>query len=337
MSQYMLQRVLVADDSEPVQKAIQIALEPYDVEIFEASSFVEALNICKKKSPNLIIADASLTGTDAPKEFKIMSNTAGEVPVLLLEGSFEPIDKEGFEAMGMECFLKKPFNIKEIERVLKEQMQFVLPIKGQGQAAENAEEVPPPPPMAGQANSSWESQLEDSGLQLDISLGLESDNPSSSSDPGELPSPNLESGPGLDLDAGSDLDVGSDFDAGLGFEAGADFDPGANADPSPNLDGSPSHLVGDSHLASILPDEPASSSQTPAQKVEEATSLGVDLEPSSVFMQSLLPVLQKEILPLLKKEVEERVKQSVKEYCELNFKRLAREVIKEELRSLVSD
>ena len=55
-------------------------------------------------------------------------------------------------------------------------------------------------------------------------------------------------------------------------------------------------------------------------------------QPSSDLIESLIPALQQEILPLLKDEVEEQVKKAITEYCERHFKRLAREVIKEELR-----
>ena len=284
----MLHRVLVADDSEPVQKAIQIALEPYNVEIFEASSYVEALNICKKKSPNLIIADASLTGTDAPKEFKIMSNTAGEVPVLLLEGSFEPIDKEGFAAIGLQSFLKKPFNIEEIEDVIKGQMQINLPVKKHNkEQTQKVEDVPPPPPPPSRPpSSSWENQLVESDLQLDLGDGpdfLEDDSQAEA----------------------MDLSI-----------------PESSHDETP---AEPENLVM----------SPVDNEEEQEEKLDQVDQESDEQNP--ILLESLIPALQEEILPLLKKEVEEQVKKAIVEYCELHFKRLARDVIKEELRSLASD
>ncbi|NRA43820.1 MAG: response regulator [Oligoflexales bacterium] len=318
----MLQRVLVADDSEPVQKAIQIALEPYNVEIFEASSFVEALNICKKKSPNLIIADASLTGTDAPKEFKIMSNTAGEVPVLLLEGSFEPIDKEGFEAIGLSCFLKKPFNISEIEEAIKEQMQISLPVKGLEEAPpQKRGDVPPPPPMVGRSKSpSWENQLVESDLHLDLSMSgasedLEDEPATTSGTDDALPELEESSESKLDLSVTEE----ELQEALLRTEPDLVSEPELKANP-------------DVDVMALPEEEP---SQESDQEKQEDHSLNLDTNP--VLIESLIPVLQQEILPLLKQEVEEQVKKAIIEYCELHFKRLARDVIKEELRSLASD
>ena len=336
----MLQRVLVADDSEPVQKAIQIALEPYSVEIFEASSFVEALNICKKKSPNLIIADASLTGTDAPKEFKTMSNTAGEVPVLLLEGSFEPIDKEGFEAIGLNCFLKKPFNISEIEQVIKEQMHISLPVKGQeGKTQEEpipkkmdrVPPPPPPPPIASRPPStSWESQLVESDLQLDLSMTDEFDDDSIATGPEEeLPMNEEASEPDTEDFSVSEKSL---------EEALMEPEPATLPDSEPLVEMQPDE---------VLPTEEPQDIELPEDKLPEEEPQGEGPlddhdhddkgQPSSDLIESLIPALQQEILPLLKDEVEEQVKKAITEYCERHFKRLAREVIKEELRALVAD
>ncbi|MFK7827801.1 MAG: response regulator [Oligoflexales bacterium] len=327
----MLHRVLVADDSEPVQKAIQIALQPYDVEIFEASSFVEALNICKKKSPNLIIADASLTGTDAPKEFKIMSNTAGEVPVLLLEGSFEPIDKDGFEAIGLQCFLKKPFNIEEIEEVIKVQMQISLPVKKQKGTPDRVEDIPPPPPPSRPANSAWENQLVESDLQLDLSIDSDFLEAEVNSDADSADLPILEASQEVPKEPESII---SPFDNETEQEAQV-HDSQDHESHDPDIHDYDTHDF-EAH-DSEAHDSEVHDSETHDLGDSVQEKQGADIESNRLLIESLIPALQQEILPLLKQEVEDQVKKAIIEYCELHFKRLARDVIKEELRSLVSD
>lgn len=114
----MLSRILVADDSEAIQKAIRLAFQGFSVTIYEASSYVETLNTCKKCRPELIIVDASLTGTDGPGDFQNIMAISGRVPMILLEGSYEPIDREAFKNLGLNHLVKKPFGKDELLSIL---------------------------------------------------------------------------------------------------------------------------------------------------------------------------------------------------------------------------
>ena len=118
----MLERILIADDSEPVKKAVKIALKGKKVQVMEADSYAEALNICKEFKPQYIIADAGLTGTSTPKEFEKLKADAGGANVLLLQGSFEHVDMDHFVEAGFGDFLKKPFNSNELHKVLEQHL-----------------------------------------------------------------------------------------------------------------------------------------------------------------------------------------------------------------------
>ena len=122
----MLSRILVADDSEAIQKAIRLAFQGYSVTIYEASSYVETLNTCKKCRPELIIVDASLTGTDGPGDFQNIMAISGRVPMILLEGSYEPIDREAFKNLGLNHLVKKPFSKDELLSVLSHDFALTM-------------------------------------------------------------------------------------------------------------------------------------------------------------------------------------------------------------------
>lgn len=154
----MINRILVADDSEAVQKAIKLAFAAYRIDIYETNSFVDTVAAIRKVLPQLLIIDASLTGTDGPENFKLISNQFN-IKMILLEGSFEPIDRQAFYALGFKHILKKPFNPEHLLSMITRQMGGKLsigePAYGQdtnfatgpsSQAAPGSIKSPPPPP-----------------------------------------------------------------------------------------------------------------------------------------------------------------------------------------------
>lgn len=107
-------RILVADDSSTIQKVIKIAFSRQDVEIVEASSFVEALAALGHWQPRAFILDASLPGAHGPADFARLTANAPGAPVLLLIGTYEAVDEAEFRQAGFQYFLKKPFESSEL-------------------------------------------------------------------------------------------------------------------------------------------------------------------------------------------------------------------------------
>ncbi len=105
----MSRRILVADDSSTIQKVIKIAFARHNVEIVEASSFIEALATAVRQGPDLLIVDASLPGAKGPEDFTKLARDANGAPVLLLFGTYDAVDEALFRQAGFPHFLKKPF------------------------------------------------------------------------------------------------------------------------------------------------------------------------------------------------------------------------------------
>ena len=118
----MTRRILVADDSSTIQKVIKIAFSQYEIELVEAASYFEALNLLReaKPGPEALILDASLPGVKGPQDFQKLRSRANQAPVLLLAGSYESIDEGAFQGYGFKHFLKKPFDSSEIVRVVNQ-------------------------------------------------------------------------------------------------------------------------------------------------------------------------------------------------------------------------
>lgn len=106
-------RILVADDSATIQKVIKIAFSRHAYDIVEAASFIEAITAQTRVTADIVIADASLPGAHGPSDFLKIAQD-GNVPLLLLVGSYESVDEDSFRSLGFSHFLKKPFESSDI-------------------------------------------------------------------------------------------------------------------------------------------------------------------------------------------------------------------------------
>ena len=106
-------RLLVVDEEDKIREVLKeyATFEGYDV--VEAKDGMEAVNICKEQTFDLIIMDVMmprLDGFSACKEIKKFSDT----PVLMLSARSEEYDKLfGFE-IGADDYVVKPFSPKEV-------------------------------------------------------------------------------------------------------------------------------------------------------------------------------------------------------------------------------
>lgn len=110
----MSRRILVADDSSTIQKVIKIAFARHQIEIVEASSYIEALAAVVRQVPDLLVVDASLPGAQGPDDFSKLARDARGAPVLLLFGTYDNVDEAGFRQAGFPHFLKKPFESSDL-------------------------------------------------------------------------------------------------------------------------------------------------------------------------------------------------------------------------------
>lgn len=106
-------RILVCDDEEGLRAVIKRYAIFEGHEVVEASDGMEAVEVCKKDTFDIIIMDVmmpELDGFSAVKEIRKKSNT----PVLMLSARGEEYDKVlGFE-VGADDYVVKPFSSKEI-------------------------------------------------------------------------------------------------------------------------------------------------------------------------------------------------------------------------------
>lgn len=111
-----LRRVLVVDDSKMQRKILSASLSRYGYEVIEAGSGEEALEICARAQPDLVLSDwmmPGMTGLDFCRAFRAMDRQSYGYFILLTSKNETAEIAHGLEA-GADDFLTKPVSGQEL-------------------------------------------------------------------------------------------------------------------------------------------------------------------------------------------------------------------------------
>ena len=107
-------KILVVDDEELLVKGIRFNLQREGYEVITGFNGIEAVQLTKSESPDLVILDVmmpEMDGLTACTKIREFSN----VPVIYLTAKADDMDKlMGFDR-GADDYLTKPFNILELK------------------------------------------------------------------------------------------------------------------------------------------------------------------------------------------------------------------------------
>ena len=107
-------KILVVDDEALLVKGIRFNLQNEDYEVITGCDGVEAVELARSQSPDLIVLDIMmprLDGLEACSKIREFS----DVPIILLTAKSDDMDKLlGFDR-GADDYLTKPFNVLELK------------------------------------------------------------------------------------------------------------------------------------------------------------------------------------------------------------------------------
>ncbi|MBE7413727.1 MAG: response regulator [Deltaproteobacteria bacterium] len=177
----MARKILLADDSITIQKVISITFASEDYELIIAGDGDTAFRKAREAKPDLIIADIAMPGKSgyelaaAVKSDPELRNT----PVLLLAGTFEPLDKNEAMRVGADDSIVKPFESQDLLDKVKDLLASAE--SSQGQAASTAPVKPGASAAQGEgaediwsaggflsAPDEFETKAEDTGGSVDL-------------------------------------------------------------------------------------------------------------------------------------------------------------------------
>jgi CheY-like chemotaxis protein/predicted RecB family endonuclease len=112
----MASKLLLADDSVTIQKVVELILSEEGFEIKTTNNGEEALSLISSFRPDVILADIEmpkLNGYQLCEKIK-QDPSMRDVPVILLAGAFEPINKELAQRVKADDFIIKPFESQDL-------------------------------------------------------------------------------------------------------------------------------------------------------------------------------------------------------------------------------
>jgi len=115
-------RILVTEDNEMNRKVLEGLLTQQGHTLFMASNGLECLDICKREQPDLILMDIQMDGLSGVETTKkLRANTdenIASIPVIALTGNVMLEDIEEYFSNGMNGFIAKPIDSKQLEEIL---------------------------------------------------------------------------------------------------------------------------------------------------------------------------------------------------------------------------
>lgn len=130
----MALRVLLADESSTIKKAIQLVLSEYGVEVKTVPTGIDVLSVAQSFSPDIVVADVLLNkknGYEVCLELKNNSVT-NKIPVVLMWSSFMQLDEQLYRNSRADASLEKPFEAETIKALFEKLVPKLqaFPLKG---------------------------------------------------------------------------------------------------------------------------------------------------------------------------------------------------------------
>ena len=118
-------RILVVEDDVDISNMLRIYFDSQGYDVWVAVRGQEALDICRRKLPNIIVLDIMLPDIDGYEVCQRLRNNlrTSHIPILFLTQKDERSDKIAGLELGADDYITKPFDIEElrwrVQNVLK--------------------------------------------------------------------------------------------------------------------------------------------------------------------------------------------------------------------------
>ena len=106
-------RVLVVDDEPQIVRALRVNLLARSYEVVTATTGRQALDAASREHPDLIILDLGLPDIDGVEVVRGLRGWSA-VPILILSGRLNTIEKIRALDAGADDYVTKPFNVDEL-------------------------------------------------------------------------------------------------------------------------------------------------------------------------------------------------------------------------------
>ncbi len=106
-------KVLVVDDDSNISELLRLYLEKDGFNVITCGDGMQAVELQKSQSPDIILLDIMLPGLDGWQVCKEIRKTS-EVPIIMITAKSETFDKVLGLELGADDYVSKPFDAKEV-------------------------------------------------------------------------------------------------------------------------------------------------------------------------------------------------------------------------------
>lgn len=116
----MARKILVADDDPSVSQTLKMALERNGYEVDTAANGEECLQKVLINKPDLLLLDIMMPRMDgfsflvAIKELRALTGSAPQMPVMVITGKDNEINRSLMTHEDIKDYILKPFNLEEL-------------------------------------------------------------------------------------------------------------------------------------------------------------------------------------------------------------------------------
>ncbi len=113
-----MKKVLYVDDSEETLEVVQIILAKSGYQILTASSGKQAVEVCSKEQPDLVLMDINMPDLDGFTSTQLLRSSGYNNPVIMLTASENEEDRAKAKAIGCVDYILKTLDMRDIESVI---------------------------------------------------------------------------------------------------------------------------------------------------------------------------------------------------------------------------
>lgn len=129
----MSKKILLADDSITIQKVVSITLVDEEYDLIIIGDGDTAIDRAREIIPDLIIADIAMPGKNGYEVCEAIKKEQRlqHIPVLLLSGTFEPLNEKEAQRVKADDYIIKPFESQELIDKVKKLLSssYSVPVK----------------------------------------------------------------------------------------------------------------------------------------------------------------------------------------------------------------
>src|SRR5262245_2629304 len=108
-----MERVLVIEDDRALYKPLKRVFEAAGYSLDFAGDGAAGLEVFRRVPPNLVVLDLKLPKIHGREVCRAMKSEAPSLPVIVLSGSADEVDKVLLLELGADDYVTKPFSPRE--------------------------------------------------------------------------------------------------------------------------------------------------------------------------------------------------------------------------------